>query len=36
MSISTTNHEVEKFDGVSNFGLWKIKMQALPGNLRRL
>ena len=26
-------YDIEKFDGTNNFGLWRIKMKALMGNL---
>ena len=32
-SSTTSKQEIEKFDGVNDFSLWKIKMLALLGNL---
>lgn len=26
-------YDIEKFDGTNDFGLWRIKMKALMGNL---
>jgi len=31
--MATTRYDVEKFTGHNDFGLWRIKMKALLGNL---
>ena len=33
--MSTARYDIEKFNGQSDFGLWKMKMRALLGNLRQ-
>lgn len=33
-TASATWYDIEKFDGKNDFGLWKMKMRALLGNLR--
>ena len=30
---SVARYEVERFDGTNDFGLWRLKMRALLGNL---
>ena len=32
-TASTAQYDVEKFNGQNDFGLWKMKMRALLGNL---
>jgi len=32
-NASATRYDIEKFDGQNDFGLWKMKMRALLGNL---
>ena len=33
MTSTSSRYDVEKFDGNNDFSLWKIKMEALLGNL---
>ena len=32
-AASAARYDIEKFDGSNDFGLWRIKMKALMGNL---
>ena len=32
-AASATRYDIEKFDGTNDFGLWRIKMKTLMGNL---
>ena len=32
-TASATRYDIKKFNGQSDFGLWKMKMRALLGNL---
>ena len=32
-ATSAARYDIEKFDGTNDFGLWRIKMKALMGNL---
>ena len=32
-TASSARYDIEKFDGTNDFGLWRIKMKALLGNL---
>ena len=33
LTVFATRYDIEKFDGQNDFGLWKMKMRALLGNL---